>query len=118
MTDTDFIHTPPTLEQQIEYLKNEFMFSSSGVGICVSNLIEAYEALKNQKQQPSKQKIVLPEHVIEMLTKTPEKSQGCHYVDVFLKNGSVLLNQVVLNSSILVVNEIPPTEIVHVTVSR
>lgn len=48
-----------------------------------------------------KQKIRLPDNFIKQLIETPENGMGFHIVDLHLKNGEVLKNQIVLNSSIL-----------------
>jgi hypothetical protein len=48
-----------------------------------------------------KQKIRLPDNFIKQLIETPENGMGFHIVDLHFKNGEVLKNQIVLNSSIL-----------------
>lgn len=48
-----------------------------------------------------KQKIRLPDNFIKQLIETPENGMGFHIVDLHLKNGEVLKNQIVLNCSIL-----------------
>lgn len=48
-----------------------------------------------------KQKIVLTEKFTEQLINTPETGMGYHKVDLYLKNGEIIKNQIVLNSSIL-----------------
>ena len=48
-----------------------------------------------------KQKIRLPDNFINQLIKTPENGMGFHIVDLHLKNGEVLKDKIVLNSSIL-----------------
>lgn len=50
-----------------------------------------------------KQKIRLPDNFIKQLIETPENGMGFHIVDLHLKNGEVLKNQIVLNSSILTI---------------
>ena len=48
-----------------------------------------------------KQKIRLTDKFIQQLINTPESGMGFHYVDLHLKNGDVLKNNIVLNCSIL-----------------
>lgn len=49
-----------------------------------------------------KQKIKLPDDFIKQLIETPENGMGYHIVDLHFKNGEVLKNQIVKNSSILI----------------
>lgn len=46
----------------------------------------------------------LPPALSHQLLSAPEKGMGYHVVDVLLKNGEVLKNKIVLNSSILQLN--------------
>ncbi len=48
-----------------------------------------------------KQKILLTDKFIKQLINTPETGMGYHKVDIYLKNGDVLKNKIVLNCSIL-----------------
>jgi len=48
-----------------------------------------------------KQKIRLTDKFIQQLINTPESGMGFHNVDLYLKNGDVLKNKIVLNCSIL-----------------
>lgn len=48
-----------------------------------------------------KQKIVLTEKFTKQLINTPETGMGYHKVDLYFKNGEIIKNQIVLNSSIL-----------------
>lgn len=48
-----------------------------------------------------KQKIILPDIFINYLVGIPESGMGFHKVNVILKDGQTLKNQIVLNSSIL-----------------
>ena len=52
-----------------------------------------------------KQKIMLPEKLTQKLINTPESGMGYHKVDVFLKNGIIIKNQIVLNCSILTIDK-------------
>jgi hypothetical protein len=54
----------------------------------------------------NKQKILLPDVFIKTLINTPESGMGFHKVDVYLKNGEILKNQIVFNSSILSIDSI------------
>lgn len=58
------------------------------------------------------------EHVV-YLTHQPEQGMGYHIVEASLKNGKVLKNRIVLNSSYLILNEeeqIQPNEIATIEV--
>jgi hypothetical protein len=48
-----------------------------------------------------KQKILLSDKLTKQLINTPETGMGYHKVDIYLKNGEVLKNKIVLNCSIL-----------------
>ena len=48
-----------------------------------------------------KQKILLSDKFTKQLINTPETGMGYHKVDIYLKNGDVLKNKIVLNCSIL-----------------
>ncbi|GEM_PF-5811229 len=48
-----------------------------------------------------KQKILLSDKFTKQLINTPESGMGYHKVDIYLKNGEVLKNKIVLNCSIL-----------------
>jgi len=48
-----------------------------------------------------KQKILLSDKLTKQLINTPETGMGYHRVDLYLKNGEVLKNKIVLNCSIL-----------------
>ena len=48
-----------------------------------------------------KQKIVLSDELTKLLVNTPETGMGYHKVDIYLKNGEVLKNKIVLNCSVL-----------------
>jgi hypothetical protein len=48
-----------------------------------------------------KRKILLSEKFTKQLISTPETGMGYHKVDIYLKNGEVLKNKIVLNCSIL-----------------
>jgi hypothetical protein len=48
-----------------------------------------------------KQKILLTENLTKQLINTPETGMGYHKVDLYLKNGEIIKNQIVLNCSIL-----------------
>ena len=48
-----------------------------------------------------KQKILLSEKFTKYLMSVPETGMGYHRVDVYLKNGAVIKSQIVLNCSIL-----------------
>lgn len=48
-----------------------------------------------------KQKILLSDKFTKQLINTPETGMGYHKVDIYLKNGEVLKNKIVLNCSIL-----------------
>lgn len=48
-----------------------------------------------------KQKIRLADNFIKQLINTPENGMGFHSVDLYLKNGDILKNKIVLNCSIL-----------------
>jgi hypothetical protein len=45
--------------------------------------------------------IYLPYNLISQLINLPETGMGYHKVDFILKNGDVIKNQIILNSSIL-----------------
>jgi len=47
------------------------------------------------------QKILLSDKFTKQLINTPETGMGYHKVDIYLKNGVVLKNKIVLNCSIL-----------------
>lgn len=48
-----------------------------------------------------KQKIFLSDELTKQLINLPETGMGYHRVDLYLKNGEVLKNKIVLNCSIL-----------------
>ena len=48
-----------------------------------------------------KQKILLSDELTKQLINSPETGMGYHRVDLYLKNGEVLKNKIVLNCSIL-----------------
>lgn len=48
-----------------------------------------------------KQKILLSDKFTKQLINTQETGMGYHKVDIYLKNGEVLKNKIVLNCSIL-----------------
>lgn len=48
-----------------------------------------------------KQKIVLTDELTKQLVNTPESGMGYHRVDIYMRNGEVLKNKIVLNCSIL-----------------
>jgi len=48
-----------------------------------------------------KQKILLSDELTKQLVNTPETGMGYHKVDIYLKNGEIIKNQIVLNCSIL-----------------
>ena len=48
-----------------------------------------------------KQKILLPDKFSKQLINSPETGMGYHKVDIYLKNGEVLKDRIVLNCSIL-----------------
>lgn len=50
-----------------------------------------------------KQKILLSDKLTKQLINTPETGMGYHRVDIYLKNGEVLKNKIVLNCSILAI---------------
>lgn len=52
-----------------------------------------------------KTKVNLTEELIEQLINTPESGMGYHVVDVYLKNGVIIKNQIVLNCSILTIDK-------------
>lgn len=49
----------------------------------------------------NKQKILLSDKFTKQLISTPETGMGYHKVDIYLRNGEVLRNKIVLNCSIL-----------------
>ncbi len=51
------------------------------------------------------QKIILPEKFINFLVTLPENGMGYQLVKIFLKDGKVLRNHKVINSSILILEE-------------
>lgn len=60
------------------------------------------------------QKIQLSEKFVHQLMNTPESGMGFHRVDIYLNNGTVLRNKIVLNCSILILEysiKINPNEI-------
>jgi len=64
-----------------------------------------------------KKKIQLSDEQIKILEKLPEQGMGYQIVDVFLTNGKILKNRIVLNSSFLTIEdneEINPTEILKI----
>lgn len=52
-----------------------------------------------------KQKIKLFEKLTQILIDMPESGMGYHKVDVYLKNGTIIKNQVVLNCAELVIDK-------------
>lgn len=48
-----------------------------------------------------KQKIFLSDELTKQLINSPETGMGYHRVDLYLKNGEILKNKIVLNCSIL-----------------
>lgn len=48
-----------------------------------------------------KQKILLSDELTKQLINSPETGMGYHRVDLYLKNGEILKNKIVLNCSIL-----------------
>lgn len=61
-----------------------------------------------------KQKIVLTEKFTKQLINTPETGMGYHKVDLFLKNGEIIKNQIVLNCSILTLEKSINVNIVNI----
>lgn len=53
------------------------------------------------KSKNKKQKILLSDELTKQLINSPETGMGYHRVDLYLKNGEVLKNKIVLNCSIL-----------------
>lgn len=52
-----------------------------------------------------KQKIILSNKFKKQLVNTPETGMGYHKIDLYLSNGEVLKNQIVLNCSILTLDK-------------
>lgn len=50
---------------------------------------------------PEKQKILLPVKLTKQLINISETGMGYHKVDLYLKKGEIIKNQIVLNCSIL-----------------
>ncbi|MBP1672994.1 MAG: hypothetical protein H6Q25_809 [Bacteroidetes bacterium] len=67
------------------------------------------------------QKIQLSEKFVQQLMNTPETGMGFHQVDIYLNNGIVLRNKIVLNCSILILEDsikIDPNEIEEIIVNE
>lgn len=52
-----------------------------------------------------KRKIFLSDELTKQLINAPETGMGYHKVDLYLKNGEVLKNKIVLNCSILILEK-------------
>ena len=63
--------------------------------------IDIKEFLYHLNQTLRKQKILLSDELTKQLVNTPETGMGYHKVDIYLKNGEIIKNQIVLNCSIL-----------------
>jgi len=53
-----------------------------------------------------KQKIILSDKLTKQLVNTSETGMGYHKVDIYLKNGNVIKNNMVLNCSVLTINSL------------
>lgn len=49
--------------------------------------------------------IQLPERLVQQLINIPESGMGYHHVDIYMNNGIVLRNKIVLNCSILILED-------------
>ena len=68
-----------------------------------------------------KKKIQLSDKQIKLLEKLPEKGMGYQIVDVFLNNGKILKNRIVINSSFLTLEdneEISPDDIMKIDLTQ
>ena len=57
------------------------------------------------KKQDMGKQLMLKQELIDYLLKMPEKGMGFHKVDITLKNGALLKDRIVFNSSYLQLNE-------------
>lgn len=65
------------------------------------------------------QKIILPIKLTQKLIDISESGMGYHKVDVYLKNGRIIKNQIILNCSVLkldkAIKKIKKNEIINIT---
>jgi len=67
-----------------------------------------------------KKKILLTEELTQKLINTPETGMGYHLVDIYLKDGRIITNLIVLNCSILKIDKsikISSEDIVNIIIS-
>jgi len=100
----------------LDWLKYKPYFSNKDI-FSYKNLREYYDEYEKAKERYfsklknvqknidyktiHKQKILLSNELAKQLINTPETGMGYHRVDLYLKNGEVLKNKIVLNCSIL-----------------
>jgi hypothetical protein len=65
-----------------------------------------FDFLPKDNREILKNQIVLPKKLQEILIELPEAGMGYHIVDVRLNNGTVLKSKKILNSSILILDDI------------
>ncbi|MBC8319300.1 MAG: hypothetical protein H8E34_01120 [Bacteroidetes bacterium] len=62
----------------------------------------------------NKQKILLSDELTKQLVNAPETGMGYHKVDIYLKNGEIIKNQIVLNCSILTLEKSIKINVVNI----
>lgn len=64
-------------------------------------------------------KLTLPKFAVEQLINTPETGMGYHIVDIHLKDGRILKDQIVLNCSVIkidILNTFNAAEIINIII--